>query len=75
VGELIVDTASNRVNKGVDFNQFHMWAVNWQTKSEREKEHAATFKKLDTDKSGTLSLKEANAGISSWAKENNVKMT
>jgi hypothetical protein len=37
--------------------------MDFKAKADRELEHAATFKKLDTDGSGKLSLEEAKAGI------------
>ena len=49
--------------------------MDFKNKADRELEHSATFKKLDTDGSGKLSLSEAKAGIESWAKDNKVKMT
>ena len=49
--------------------------MDFKSKADRELEHSATFKKLDTDGSGSLSLEEAKAGINSWAKANKVKMT
>jgi Ca2+-binding EF-hand superfamily protein len=52
-----------------------MWAKNFQNKAKREKEHSATFKKLDTDHSGKLSLSEAKAGIKKWADANKVKIS
>lgn len=52
-----------------------MWARSFQNKADREAQHAATFKKLDTDHSGKLSLTEAKAGADSWAKANHIKMT
>ena len=68
-------TSSTHVDNGLDFNQFQLWAMEFKNKADREKEHAATFKKLDTDHSGKLSNAEAKAGIATWAKAHKVKMT
>jgi hypothetical protein len=52
-----------------------MWAESFRKRSQREADNVSTFKKLDKDHSGTLSLKEANLGIAGWAKANGVTVS
>lgn len=62
-GDIKAMDTSKHKNIGIDFNQFQMWAKNFQKKHEREAEHAEMFKKIDTDHSGKLSLSEAKAAV------------
>ena len=59
VGIIQSGGGSNRDDVGLDFNEFAMWAKNWEHKAKEEADNAVKFKALDTDKSGTLGLKEA----------------